>query len=138
MENKKTSKPKAEKAEKTNKEPKAAKPAKEAKAPKAAKAPKPKAERKTDGFGGRLGSRSSKINTVLLEGTIGSARQIAEASGEPVANVSAQLSWLHGKGLIVRKERDGEFIYKKASRPGGAKAATKTEESEETETATAE
>jgi hypothetical protein len=83
---------------------------------KSARATKPAAAKKEsagkDAFGGRIGSRSNKINAVLIEGFIGSAAKIAAKAKEPVANVSAQLSWLHGKGLVARKKEDGEFIYK--------------------------
>lgn len=89
----------------------------------AAAAPAPKKETASkDAFGGRIGSRSNKINEVLIGGFIGSAAKIAEKAKEPVANVSAQLSWLHGKGLVARKKENGEtgdFIYKMSSKAAG-------------------
>lgn len=66
-----------------------------------------------DVFGGRPGSQAHRINTVLIKGVVGTARDIAIVIAEPVPNVSAQLSWLHKKKLVARKPVDGHrYIYR--------------------------
>lgn len=114
---------------------------------KVAKAKAPAAPKKEsagkDAFGGRIGSRSNKINAVLIGGFIGTAADIAKEADEPVANVSAQLSWLKSRGFVIRKERESGagFVYKKAKNPGAngkpAKAAPAEEASADEETTVA-
>ena len=70
-----------------------------------------------DLFGGRPGSQAHRINVVLIAGMVGTAHQIAEIAREPVPNVSAQLSWLHKKGLVARKPVDKHrFKYRMSRR----------------------
>ena len=68
-----------------------------------------------DQFGNRIGSQSARINAALINGHRGTATEIANIIGEPAANVSSQLSWLFGRGLIQRSHnyrgRGGRWVY---------------------------
>lgn len=68
-----------------------------------------------DAFGGRIGTRMSKINMEVInagaKGILVTA--IAENLGEPKGIVGAQLGWLflHKKGLLTRTAEDDTFRY---------------------------
>lgn len=67
-----------------------------------------------DILGGRIGTQASRINTALIGGQQGTSTDIARAINEPVANVSAQLSWLFSRNLISRRPNyrgGGRWIY---------------------------
>jgi hypothetical protein len=70
-----------------------------------------------DAFGGRIGSRMSKINLVVINAGAKGATvlQVAEQTGESAAIVSAQLGWAVNKLMVAtRKEEkpaDGRKSY---------------------------
>jgi hypothetical protein len=68
-----------------------------------------------DAFGGRIGTRMSKINLEVINAGKSGATviAIAEKLGEPKGIVGAQLGWLflHKKGLLTRTEEDDTFRY---------------------------
>lgn len=64
-----------------------------------------------DAFGGRVNSQSHRINLAIIRGVHGTPNEIAEVIKEPVENVSAQLSFLHSKGLVGRKRNGRAYIY---------------------------
>jgi hypothetical protein len=64
-----------------------------------------------DAFGGRIGSRMSKINLVVIKaGTTGATvAEVAEKTRETASIVSAQLGWIvTHKKFATRKEEAGE------------------------------
>ncbi len=94
-----------------------AKAKKSTKAKKSAKpAPKPAATKvERDLFGGRVGTRMSKINQCVIEakGVGKTTIEIAAETKEAPGLVTAQLSWICGKGLCKRKEEktaDGKKV----------------------------
>jgi hypothetical protein len=74
----------------------------------------PAANSKRDAFGGRLGTRMSKINLVVIEsGKAGATiAEVATATGETRSLVSSQLSWMvsRNKGAM-RKVVGGKMRY---------------------------
>lgn len=96
--------------------PKAAKPAPVA-APKAQRTRTTKTERdgvKWDAFGGRIGTRMSKINLEVINAGAKGATvlEVAEATKEKPGIVGAQLGWICShKKLATRKEEGDTFRY---------------------------
>lgn len=80
--------------------------------------PEAKAKAETDAFGGRLGSRMSKINLVVINaGDKGaSVSEVVALTGESSSIVSAQLHWIFSaKKLarrVVEKREDGRPTHR--------------------------
>jgi|KBSSwiStaDraftv2_1062776.scaffolds.fasta_scaffold91653_3 hypothetical protein len=87
-------------------------------APAPAPAAAPVANSKRDAFGGRIGTRMSRINLVVIESgkTGATIAEVAAATGETKSLVSSQLSWMvsRNKGAI-RKVVAGAMRYYAAS-----------------------
>jgi len=82
----------------------------------------PKAAGK-DAFGGRVGTRMSKINLVVISaGKVGATvPEVAKKSGESVSLVSAQLGWMMSHKKVATREQetgtDGKKVFRYFAKP---------------------
>jgi len=81
----------------------------------------PVANSKRDAFGGRIGTRMSRINLVVIESgkTGATIAEVAAATGETKSLVSSQLSWMvsRNKGAIRRVVAGAMRYYAASANP---------------------